>query len=183
MKKFIIFSIIILAALSSCEKDEGLDVPTMSKHIGYEVSLKDGFRQGKTKSGLNAASELSVCIDEVNGKLREKSLFLHTETEGWKNDTLKTKGSILSSLSGFGISAWLYKDNYEAGKPYFENDKHSFAGNTVTTGRYWPQKDEGYSLRFYAYAPLGIVELPPTSGWTDGVPSFNYTVPDNISEQ
>ncbi len=183
MKKFIIFSIIILAALSSCEKDEGLDIPTMSKHIGYEVSLKDGFRQGKTKSGLDAASELSVCIDEVNGKLREKSLFLHTETQGWKNDTLKTKGSILSSLSGLGISAWLYKENYEAGKPYFENDEHSFAGNTVTTGRYWPQKDEGYSLRFYAYAPLGIVELPPTSGWTDGVPSFNYTVPDNISEQ
>lgn len=197
MKRSLLCLLVVFVAIVSCEKDENADMGRKSRFIGYDILLSDDFKQGKTKSGETVGEDRTVAIGKFEGELGGESLYLHTIEQEWRPDAQATKGTIISSLTnkGMGISAWVYKDAYAAGQSYFSNDEHSIGSGAVTTDRYWPQKKDGWNMRFYAYAPLNaqigeqaeedgtFVKLPDASEWTGGVPSFSYTVPSDVTQQ
>lgn len=116
---------------------------------------------------------------------------------------VETKGSIIlpedltdnANYNGnIAVSGWVYDGDaasgYAGGQQYFVNDVLS---SPYASTRYWPQLND--HIMFYAYAPTDVqsgekdnngvanyVTLP--SDWGENnVPSFDFVVPNNITEQ
>ena len=113
---------------------------------------------------------------------------------------IDTKGTIITNGGEFtlddkeiAVSAWVYngdkEDGYASGQQYFVNDVLT---SPWKSNRYWPMPND--NMLFYGYAPTDVqngekdnngvanyVTLP--SGWSNGIPSFDYVVPQEITEQ
>ena len=98
------------------------------------------------------------------------------------NATEITRGTQVSSLASFGVSAAIY----DSGSSYASAPCGSFfhclsATSGVATSYYWPVS--GYKMAFYAYYPYNNANLTASSASTVGRPVYTYTVPQAIASQ
>ncbi len=200
MRNYLLWLAMSVLVFVSCVKEEDEYLPGHSTKIGYAASV--GFEKGdaKTKSGGINIHTREVEISQLDKTSGGQNLYLHTIVEDRNiGKQIETKGSILnsSSLTGreMGVSAWVYPSGgiYEEGKSYFLNDELEVTSGIIGSDRYWPGKDDGLNLRFYAYAPSDAQTGEKSDGvatyvshsadWADGIPSIEYVVPSNVSEQ
>ena len=166
-------------------------------------------KAGVSGADKNATESKIVSIEQLDQRIGDKKLYLHTVSQPWngmpetgsvqEKEGVNTKGTIITNDGDYtmadkqmGGSAWVYDGDatadYSSGNFYFINDILSAPWKST---RYWPQSKD-YIL-FYAYAPCDVqngeknngvadyVTLPQT--WTNGVPSFDFTVPADVTEQ
>lgn len=166
-------------------------------------------KAGVSGADKNATESKIVSIEQLDQRIGDKKLYLHTVSQPWngmpetgsvqKKEGVNTRGTIITNDGDYtmadkqmGVSAWVYDGDatadYSSGNFYFINDILSAPWKST---RYWPQSKD-YIL-FYAYAPCDVqngeknngvadyVTLPQT--WTNGVPSFDFTVPADVTEQ
>ena len=140
----------------------------------------------KTILFASVALLMAACSQEEGPSENRQMISFSTQVEQpSENDPGKTRGSIVSSaalLPSFGVSAQVYgaTEGYatQGLGNYFYNLE---CQKDKATSQIWPEKSK--KMSFFAYAPYDCAGLTISAKGTTGVPTYTYTVPENILNQ
>ena len=128
---------------------------------------------------------VSSCTEEVETETTRSRIMLTIEDNGFDNGKPVTRGTKVSSISSFGVSASVYDKDAVGGYTsagcgsYFFNESAT-AGSAIDY--YWPTS--AYKLSFFAYYPKDNAAFTvQSSSSTTGAPTYAYTVPSAIGSQ
>lgn len=128
---------------------------------------------------------VSSCTEEVETETTRSRIMLTIEDNGFDNGKPVTRGTKVSSISSFGVSASVYDKDAVGGYTsagcgsYFFNESAT-AGSAIDY--YWPTS--AYKLSFFAYYPKDNAAFTVQSSFsTTGAPTYAYTVPSAIGSQ
>ena len=125
----------------------------------------------------------SGCTEELATEMTKNRIMLTADDSGFDNEHSVTRGSKVTSISSFGVSASVYN----AASTYTTAGCGSyFYKEAVTNGTpmsyYWPTSD--YRLSFFSYYPRDNAAFTvQSSAATAGAPTYHYTVPSAIASQ
>lgn len=98
------------------------------------------------------------------------------------DDEWTTRGSQVSSVTSFGVSASVYDANSAYTTAQCGNYFYCINATSGTaTNYYWPTGNK--KTAFYAYYPYGNANLTVSAANTVGRPIYTYTVPQTIASQ
>ena len=131
-----------------------------------------------TLSGMFAA-----CTEELTTELTTNQIMLSVDEGGFGDGRVPTRGSKVTSIGTFGVSASVYNaaSSYTSAGcgSYFFNES---AANGAPTSYFWPIS--AYKLSFFAYYPYGNAAFTiQGDGSSVGAPTYSYTVPSTIANQ
>lgn len=128
---------------------------------------------------------VSSCTEEVETETTRSRIMLTIEDNGFDNGKPVTRGTKVSNISSFGVSASVYDKDAVGGYTsagcgsYFFNESAT-AGSAIDY--YWPTS--AYKLSFFAYYPKDNAAFSvQSSSSTTGAPTYAYTVPSAIGSQ
>ena len=135
-------------------------------------------------AGVTALSGMFMaCTEELATEMTKNRIMLSVDEASFGDGRVPTRGSKVTSISTFGVSASVYSSasTYTSAGcgSYFFNEQ---AANGSPMNYFWPTS--AYKLSFFAYYPYGnaAFTLQSTAN-TTGAPTYSYTVPSAIASQ
>ena len=157
---------------------------------GVEPSSSSEQEQDSCCSDTSSSTPDSTLYKTILRAENGDSLFLKVSqsddfpsVDKEDDSTPLTRGTLVSSISSFGVSASVYSSS----QSYTSNPcGNYFYKQQVTAGTptsyFWPTS--AYRLSFYAYYPYGNSAFTvSSSASSNGIPTYAYTVPSSISAQ
>ena len=128
---------------------------------------------------------VSGCTEQIDNEIERNLIMLTIEDNGFGDGKTVTRGSKVTSISSFGVSASVYDKDAAGGYSSAGCGSYFFnipAVNGTPTEYFWPTS--AYKLSFFAYYPYGNANFTiQGNGSSLGAPTYAYTVPSAIGSQ
>lgn len=168
MKKTLLWSVVAMMALSSCQDEFINDKHKKNDKIGYAVEATNMAAPKKSRADGSSAS-CEVRIEKLNETLDGQPLYLHTisdremplNVKSSKQETVQSRGAvnttagILASDTEIGVTSIVWN-----GDAWEDDDEKKLYMNNLPcespdfkTNFYWPAAED--YIRFFAYYPYG----------------------------
>lgn len=195
MKKALLWSVVALMVLSSCQDEFIKNNNKTSEMIGYSVKTNTISDPLKVRASRSSGTT-DVAIEQLSQSLGGKQLYLHTVTDMVvpmdikapkkqdKNTAAQSRGTEVtdaSQINEIGVTSVVWNgDSWEdaTDKRRYMNDVEAESPN-FQTNYYWPAAEE--NIRFFAYSPKSAGEIAESDD--NATLTFDYTVPENVTAQ
>ena len=192
MKRTLLWSLVAMIALASCQDDFINDKHKPNDKIGYSVVTTEISSPYKARSGESVGTK-QVEIDDLDGTVDGKQVYLHTITDMVMPMDIKSqkdgaqpqsRGAVVTvdNIEEIGVTSIVWNDETWAAtsiaKKLYMDDVLCEESNGFQTYFYWPAAEN--SIRFFAYQPWGAVTIDETDKTN---PKIEWQVPATVTEQ
>ncbi len=192
MKKNCLLWLLVAAmAMTSCQDEFIKNENKTSDKIGYSVNMTELSSPYRTRSGEIASSH-EVEIDDVNGKIDGKQVFLHTITDmvvpmdikqikGKNQPQSRAAEKTVADVDEIGVTSVVWNgDSWAAASDHRVYMDNVLAESTAfQTNYYWPAAEE--YIRFFAIHPY--TDGPKIIADDKKNPKIQWTVPEDVTKQ
>lgn len=192
MKRTLLWSLVAMIALASCQDDFINDKHKPNDKIGYSVVTTEISSPYKARSGESVGTK-QVEIDDLDGTVDGKQVYLHTITDMVMPMDIKSqkdgaqpqsRGAVVTvdNIEEIGVTSIVWNDETWAAtsiaKKLYMDDVLCEKSNGFQTYFYWPAAED--YIRFFAYYPYGAVTIDETDRTN---PKIEWQVPATVTEQ
>lgn len=182
--RFISYSIMsftLMVSLLSCSSDNNASSDIYGTPITFSISTTSESQNATNTRSSNEPQEIILDPIKMTSDL-DSAVYLNTIISDFpveEQPTAVTKGSLTTSISSFGVSAYKYSSGTatDATELYIDNNEASVSSSSASTSQtyYWPNNSTD-KLAFYAYAPWNNSDVAIQSNRRQILYSVNSTV-------
>lgn len=179
-----IMSFTLMVSLLSCSSDNNASSDISGTPITFSISTTSESQNAANTRSSNEPQEIILDPIKMTSDL-DSAVYLNTIISDFpveEQPTAVTKGSLTTSISSFGVSAYKYSSGTatDATELYIDNNEASVSSSSASTSQtyYWPNNSTD-KLAFYAYAPWNNSDVAIQSNRRQ----IKYTVNSAVTSQ